>query len=155
MFTPTLVKSLPSVRGVRAGQHHTLAATADGGLLSFGRPTYGRLGQGSADVAADSACPEPMRVDGLEGVEVAGAAAGLAVSGCFDASGDGWLWGFGTSNQLGKGDDDEGVTLGSCCCGRCMRGHARTRTCPAWCIMVCVMLQGGGGGGKGSLAGLM
>lgn len=29
-------------------------------------------------------------------------------AGCFSEDGEGWLWGFGTSNQLGKGDDDEG-----------------------------------------------
>jgi hypothetical protein len=32
----------------------------------------------------------------------------LPGAGCFSEEGDGWLWGFGTSNQLGKGDDDEG-----------------------------------------------
>lgn len=32
--------------------------------------------------------------------------AGLAVSGAFDTNGRAWLWGFGTNNQLGKGDDD-------------------------------------------------
>jgi hypothetical protein len=57
--------------------HLPLAGT----LLSFGRPTYGRLGQKDAEVGSDSACPELKQVDGLEGVEVAGAAAGLAVSG--------------------------------------------------------------------------
>jgi len=31
---------------------------------------------------------------------------GLAVSGAFDTDGRAWLWGFGTNNQLGKGDDD-------------------------------------------------
>ncbi|GAB4814630.1 hypothetical protein N2152v2_001676 [Parachlorella kessleri] len=108
VYAPTLVKSLggKEVAAVRSGQHHTLAITATGELLSFGRPTYGRLGQKDAEVGADSACPEPKRVDGLEGVQVAGAAAGLAVSGCFDKDGTGWLWGFGTNNQLGKGDDD-------------------------------------------------
>lgn len=30
-------------------------------------------------------------------------------AGCFSEEGEGWLWGFGTSNQLGKGDDDEGA----------------------------------------------
>lgn len=30
-------------------------------------------------------------------------------AGCFSEGGEGWLWGFGTSNQLGKGDDDEGA----------------------------------------------
>ena len=62
-----------------------------------------------------AAAAEPKPVDGLEGVEVAGAAAGLAVSGAFSKEGAAWLWGFGTSNQLGKGDDDEGAPgLGVC-----------------------------------------
>ena len=145
VFAPALVRSLAGheVASVRAGQHHTLVVTAQGELLSFGRPTYGRLGRREVDVAADVACPEVRRVEGLEGVQVAGAAAGLAVSGeacpntstrpwpgqpdfsryffsfcviacagCFNQEGDAWMWGFGTSNQLGKGDDDEGAGCG-------------------------------------------
>ncbi|KAL4446354.1 hypothetical protein ABPG77_003161 [Micractinium sp. CCAP 211/92] len=109
VYAPTRVKELEGKDAalVRSGQHHTLVLTKQGSLLSFGRPTYGRLGQKDAEVSSDAACPEPKQVDGLEGVKVAGAAAGLAVSGCFSEDGDGWLWGFGTSNQLGKGDDDE------------------------------------------------
>jgi alpha-tubulin suppressor-like RCC1 family protein len=34
------------------------------------------------------------------------AGAGLAVSGAISDDGRAWLWGFGTNNQLGKGDDD-------------------------------------------------
>jgi regulator of chromosome condensation len=109
VFAPAKVKALSGkdVASVHSGQHHTLAVTKNGGLLSFGRPTYGRLGQRSADVGADSACPEPRPVDNLEGVKVVGASAGLAVSGCIAEGGGAWVWGFGTSNQLGKGDDDE------------------------------------------------
>ncbi len=46
---------MPYVR--RANSLHvnlTAAALAAGTLLSFGRPTYGRLGQKDADVAADA-----------------------------------------------------------------------------------------------------
>ena len=32
--------------------------------------------------------------------------AGLSVSEAVDGKGRAWLWGFGTSSQLGKGDDD-------------------------------------------------
>ena len=28
-------------------------------------------------------------------------------AGCVDSEGAAWVWGFGTSNQLGKGEDDE------------------------------------------------
>ena len=79
-------------------------------LVSFGRPTYGRLGRKDVDVEADAALPEPLPVDGLDCVSIIGAAgggplpgtlwlssyrvacgcesrshtiAGLAVSGCF------------------------------------------------------------------------
>lgn len=109
VYKPTEVKALREydVSAVRSGQHHTLVVTKEGKLLSFGRPTYGRLGQRNAEVSADAACPEVRPVDGLEGVTVAGAAAGLAVSGCFSEEGAAYMWGFGTSNQLGKGDDDE------------------------------------------------
>jgi regulator of chromosome condensation len=107
--SPTEVKALRghNVQAVKSGQHHTLVITKEGTLLSFGRPTYGRLGQRNAEVSADAVCPEVRPVDGLEGVNVVGAAAGLAVSGCFSEDGDAYMWGFGTSNQLGKGDDDE------------------------------------------------
>lgn len=109
VFVPTKIKSLEGkdVKKLCSGQHHTLAITEGGQILSFGRPTYGRLGQLQADSNSDSACPTPSYVDCLDGIRVTGAAAGLAVSGCFDDKGDAFLWGFGTSNQLGKGDDDE------------------------------------------------
>ena len=48
----------------------------DGGVLSWGRPTYGRLGRQAVDVKTDSALPEPLPVDGLEGVQVLAASAG-------------------------------------------------------------------------------
>ncbi len=91
-------------------QHHTLFLTSSAekrSLLSCGRPTYGRLGQKDADVGSDSGCPTLKPVDGLDGKSIMGAAAGLAVSGCFDTEGTAYTWGFGTSNQLIKGDDDE------------------------------------------------
>lgn len=95
------------VRRVCPGQHHTMFITSSKTLLSCGRPTYGRLGQKSADVSSDTPSPDIKPVDGLEGVKVSGAAAGLAVSGCVDEQGSAYLWGFGTSNQLAKGDDDD------------------------------------------------
>lgn len=107
IFSPTLIQGITDASILRPGQHHTLVVTNSGSIVAFGRPTYGRLGRKDADVHADSACPDIQPVDGLEGVKIVGAAAGLAVSGCFDEIGNGWMWGFGTSNQLGKGDDDE------------------------------------------------
>lgn len=109
VHVPTRVAGADGVVKVFPGQHHTLFLTSDKGLLSCGRPTYGRLGQRGADVGSDVGSPTLAPVDGdaLEGRRVAGAAAGLAVSGCFDTEGNAYTWGFGTSNQLIKGDDDE------------------------------------------------
>ena len=83
VYAPAAVKALKAhaVQAVRSGQHHTLVIADGGKLFSFGRPTYGRLGQRNADIAADASCPEVKPVDGLEGVSVVAAAAGLAVSG--------------------------------------------------------------------------
>jgi regulator of chromosome condensation len=50
-------------RGVKAlasGEHHTLALTDDGVVLSFGRPTYGRLGRPGVNVEGDEAEHDPQ-----------------------------------------------------------------------------------------------
>ncbi len=47
------------MKSLSSGEHHTLALTADGTLLSFGRATYGRLGRTDVDVAGDTAEHEP------------------------------------------------------------------------------------------------
>ena len=60
-------------------QCHDIAAwhlLQDGQLLSFGRPTYGGLGRAAVDTQSDNAEPQPQRVDGMDGVSVAAAAAG-------------------------------------------------------------------------------
>ncbi|KAI8105517.1 hypothetical protein M9434_000102 [Picochlorum sp. BPE23] len=106
-FTLVETGSKLSISRVYPGQHHTLFLTDKDSLLSCGRPTYGRLGQQGADVSSDAPCPAIHSVDGLDGVKVVGGAGGLAVSGCFDQNGSVYLWGFGTSNQLAKGDDDD------------------------------------------------
>ena len=48
----------------------------EGKLLSFGRPTYGRLGQQGVDPASDEGCPGPAPVEGLEGQAVHQVSAG-------------------------------------------------------------------------------
>lgn len=106
VWEPTPVPGLQPIAAVKGGQHHTLALAKDGTLLAFGRPTYGRLGRTDAPVGEDTAMPAAGVVEGLAGVEVAGMAAGLAVSGCVGADGGAWAWGFGTNYQLGRGDDD-------------------------------------------------
>ncbi len=42
-----------------SGEHHTLAIASGGRVLSFGRPTYGRLGRLDVDISSDTAEHEP------------------------------------------------------------------------------------------------
>ncbi len=48
----------------------------EGQLLSFGRPTYGRLGRLDVAASSDNAASEAMPVDGLDGLTVVGMSAG-------------------------------------------------------------------------------
>ena len=54
--------------------------TQAGTVLSWGRASYGRLGRQDIvldDLSQDAELPEPMEVDGLEGINVVGASAGM------------------------------------------------------------------------------
>lgn len=110
-FATKPVKVLKDVKiaNIASGEHHTLALTTMGDVLSLGRPTYGRLGQPDAEVLSDnpSAAPGAVQIEDVAGV-VCGVAAGSAVSGCFSETMCGlWACGCGTSGQLAKGDDDD------------------------------------------------
>lgn len=96
-----------NVAELYAGEHHALVRTADGDLMSFGRPAYGRLGRADVDANANEGVgPGKLMIEGLEG-PIGGAAAGSGVSGCFSAQMCGlWMCGFGENSQLGQGDDD-------------------------------------------------
>ena len=52
----------------------------EGQLLSFGRPTYGRLGRLDVAASSDNAAYEAMPVDGLDGFSVVGMSAGKTPS---------------------------------------------------------------------------
>ena len=55
----------------------------EGQLLSFGRPTYGRLGRLDVAASSDNAAYEAMPVDGLDGLSVVGMSAGKTTSHSF------------------------------------------------------------------------
>lgn len=111
VFAPTKVATLEGVTGVFPGQHHTLAVR-DGKLVSLGRSTYGRLGRADVKADEDARVPAAGDVAGLEEcAPVAGAGAGLAVSGCFGgAEGRLWLWGMGGALQANGDEDDDVVS---------------------------------------------
>ena len=95
------------VKAIVSGEHHSFAITACGALLSFGRPTYGRLGRADVDVTTDDAVHEPAEVQGFAGDPVVAAGAGGSVSAAVTASGAMYTWGDNNMGLLGKGADDE------------------------------------------------
>ncbi|KAK9812149.1 hypothetical protein WJX73_000352 [Symbiochloris irregularis] len=116
VLSPQLVSAFEGhdVVEVQGGEHHTLARTKDGKILSCGRATYGRLGRTGegVDPHGDAGCPEPGLVQGLDDAPVHSVSGGGAVSGCVAGEPPrAYFWGFGTTNQLGKGADDDGDEL--------------------------------------------
>jgi len=101
------VRELEGCAEVAPGQHHTLGVR-DGALVAVGRTTYGRLGRADVDAGADGRAWAAGEVAALaECAPVGGAAAGLAVSGCFGGpEGRLWLWGMGGA-LMANGDEDE------------------------------------------------
>jgi regulator of chromosome condensation len=95
---------------ITGGEHHALAVTERGDLLSFGRIFAGRLGRADVDATVDGAVFEPRAVTGFDGA-VKTASAGLAVSAAITATGSMYAWGFGDTSQLGKGSDDSDEVL--------------------------------------------
>jgi alpha-tubulin suppressor-like RCC1 family protein len=93
---------------IYAGEHHALALTQDDKMISWGRPTYGRLARDGVSVDSDTGVgPGIVSVEGIEGA-LLGAAAGGAVSGCYSGEMCGlWLCGFGSTGMLAKGADDD------------------------------------------------
>ena len=165
VYTLTQVEQLtgicPPFGGIKGAQHHSLAITKHGTLLTFGRPTYGRLGATAVDVGSDEPVWKAQRVDGLTGVTVLGCGGGLAVSGCFgtpmdlDAApgekkgpaaaaaaaaaapaapkmGQIWLWGMGSAS-LANGEDDDDVHL-----------PQRVKETKKYNALQCVQLEFGG-----------
>jgi len=113
-WEPKRVGALAKVAAIAGGEHHTLALTRAGEVLSFGAPTYGMLGRSNVDAAASSAAnhaPSPVdREDGFEEEAVVGIAAGTNVSAAVTRQGNLFLWGSNVNYQMAKGlEDDDNV----------------------------------------------
>jgi len=80
-------------------------------VLTFGRPTYGRLGRGqTVDTQSDEPYEVPTAVEGLDGPAVS-VEAGVSVTAAVTASGAVYVWGYGDTCQLGKPGGDESDEL--------------------------------------------
>ena len=87
------------VEAVSAGQHHSLALSADGNVWSWGFGGRGRLGHGDEQVQL-----LPKKVEALAGQRVVAVAAGAYHSIALIADGAVWSWGDNYFGQLGHGD---------------------------------------------------
>ena len=116
VYTPRVIDALSgrNVVSIACGEHHSLALTADGEVLSFGRFAYGRLGREmdeDADArAGDAACPVPARVAFPARARIVRVAAGMSHSACVDDKGTLFVFGSGDGYMLGRGDDEDDAT---------------------------------------------
>lgn len=114
-WEPRAVDALSRIAAIAGGEHHTLALTRKGEVLSFGAPTYGMLGRSNVDAAASSSdkhAPHPIDLaDGLGDEAVVGIAAGTNVSAAVTRQGNLFLWGSNVNYQMAKGADDEDNAL--------------------------------------------
>jgi alpha-tubulin suppressor-like RCC1 family protein len=92
-----------TVVGIAAGSGHTLALTADGRVYSWGSNQYGQLGIGSS-FPSSSNSPVAVLGSGLiEGKAVVAISAGTSHSMAVTSDGKVYVWGAGSSGQLGTG----------------------------------------------------
>eukprot|EP00111_Clytia_hemisphaerica_P017634 TCONS_00052166-protein len=110
-FNPKVIKPLTEIRNqsksnqmvIQGGQHHSIMVDGEGIVYSFGRAEYGRLGLGTD--AKETAVP--VKVPKLADKKVKDVACGESVSYAVTEKGQLYSWGFGTTLQLGVGDDDD------------------------------------------------
>ena len=102
--TFTVVPGLKGVVDIDAGLQHSIAATLEGDVYTWG--TGWALGQGGDD---DTQRLSPTKVTGggLDGVVVKQVAAGFMHSMALTAAGDLYTWGSGRNGRLGHGDEED------------------------------------------------
>jgi alpha-tubulin suppressor-like RCC1 family protein len=98
--TFTVVAGLRGVVDIDAGENHTIAATAEGGLYTWGK---GRAMGHGGDWNTQRLVPTKVTGGGIGEAVVVQVAAGHMHSIAKTASGELWTWGRGNSGQLGHG----------------------------------------------------
>jgi len=110
-FNPEIIRPLSEIRSeseskemkIGGGQHHSILVDGDGVVYSCGRAEYGRLGLGEG--AKESSVP--VKIESLADKKVKSVVCGESVSYAVTEEGHLYSWGFGTSLQLGVGDEDD------------------------------------------------
>ena len=93
---PGMVEDLEEVVAISAGNSYTVALKKDGTVWSWGRNTYGQLGDGSTANQR-----RPVQVEGLSGIVAVKAGWDHTVA--IGEDGDVWTWGRNDCGQLGDG----------------------------------------------------
>ena len=101
--SPTVIAALREehITEVSAGAYHSLVATREGMVYSFGFGLHGRLGHGD-----ETRHFVPRRVQALGGVLVRGISAGESHSLALTEAGDVYSFGDGENHWLGHGDEE-------------------------------------------------
>lgn len=99
---PKMIDALASTKivGISAGEFHSLAVCAEGGLYSFGCRDNGKLGLGIDDRGVSL----PNKVTTLNNEKVVAVAAGAQHSIVITDDGKVFSFGIGNNNRLGHGD---------------------------------------------------
>lgn len=96
-----VLSSFTNVKSIAGGQHHTIVLTNDDKVHAIGRKDYGRLGLG----LLENDVTELKVVPSLK--EIAHITCGESSSFAITKDGKAYVWGMGTSSQLGTGDEED------------------------------------------------
>jgi regulator of chromosome condensation len=95
--------SFKDVKTIAGGQHHTIILTNDDKVFAIGRKDYGRLGLGKVE----SDVEELTLIKSLEKEKIVSITCGDSNSFALTNDGKIYVWGIGTNNQLGTGEEDD------------------------------------------------
>ncbi|KAI1411063.1 RCC1/BLIP-II [Hypoxylon sp. FL1857] len=116
VLQPQVVSSLEDkqVKQIVGGEHHSVACTADGELLTWGRVDGHQVGHPASLYNADNAVfddNEKPRIllepTAIEGIKATFVAAGTDTSFALDEGGKVYSWGFSANYQTGQGTTDD------------------------------------------------
>lgn len=98
-----LLSKFNNVKSISGGQHHTIVLANDNKVHAIGRKDYGRLGLGEvADHVA-----ELTLIESLSRHDIVKVSCGESNSFALSKDGKVYVWGMGTSSQLGTGDEED------------------------------------------------
>lgn len=98
-----LLSKFANVKSISGGQHHTIVLTNDNKVHAIGRKDYGRLGLGEVD----DHVTELTLIGSISKQEIVKISCGESNSFAVSKDGKVYVWGMGTSSQLGTGDEDD------------------------------------------------